>query len=105
MYNHGGYMSVAFMHANRPPFASKDMRAGTPEEKEAAFDSYQSYCGTYEVLDDKVVHHIEVSLYPNWIGVAQERFFDFDGDKLSLSTPPLLLDGVEQTAHLIWQRV
>ncbi len=105
MYNDDGYMSVAFMHTDRPPFASEDMRAGTAEEKGAAFDSYQSYCGTYEVFDDKVVHHIEVSLYPNWIGLAQERFFELDGDKLSLSTPPLLLEGVQQTAHLIWQRV
>ena len=105
MYNEDGYMSVVIMSANRPKFAVGDIRGGTIEEKVAAADTYISYCGRYEIQGDNVIHHIEVSFFPNWIGVDQERIFEFDGDKLSLSTPPFQIEGVQQTAHLIWERV
>jgi hypothetical protein len=105
MYSSEGYMSVAFMGDDRPRFGSDDIWAGTAEEKLAAFATYTSYCGKFTVAENKVVHHIEVSLYPNWVGVNQERFFEFDGDKLCLSTSPFLIAGAQQTAHLIWERV
>ena len=106
IYTEDGYMYVSFMSANRPKFASSNsIRGGTTEEKVAAADTYLSYCGKYEVQDNRVIHHIEVSFFPNWSGVDQVRFFKFDGNRLSLSTPPLLLAGKQQTAHLIWERV
>ena len=104
MYNQDGYMSVAFMSAGRARCKSEDMRAVTAEEKVSAMDTYLSYCGKYEVRGDKVVHHIEVSLFPNWTGQDQERFYKFEGDRLTLSTSPMLIGGMEQTAHLIWKR-
>lgn len=104
IYTEDGYVAVAIMSANRASFASADIRAGSSEEKLAAFDTYLSYCGTYEVKDDKVVHHIKVSLFPNWSGADQERFFQFSGNQLTLRTPPMKVEGVEQTAQLIWQR-
>jgi hypothetical protein len=105
MYSQDGYMSVAFMPANRPRFAVGDIMGGTMEEKAAAAETYVSYCGKYEIQEDKVVHHIEVSFFPNWIGVDQERFYSLDGDRLSLFTPPLLVGGMEQTGYLVWERV
>jgi hypothetical protein len=105
IYSHDGYMAVAFMSPNRGRFADGDIAGGTTEEKVAAVETYISYCGRYEVQGDRVIHHIEVSLFPNWIGVDQERFFELDGDELSLSTPPLLVNGVQQAAYLVWKRV
>ena len=105
MYNKDGYMSVAFMASNRPKFASGDILRGTIDEKASAAETYVSYCGRYEVKGDKIIHHIEVSFYPNWIGVKQERFYKFKGDQLTLSTPTMLIDGVQQSAHLVWERV
>ena len=105
MYSEDGYMSAFLMNANRPKFASGDIRGGTTEEKVAAADTWTSYCGKYEVQGDKVIHHIEISFFPSWTGVDQTRFFEFDGDRLSLSTPPFLVKGIQQTAHLIWERV
>lgn len=104
IYTEGGYMSVAFMSGQRPNFLSKDLRGGTTDEKAWAVDTYYSYCGTYELLDDRVIHHVEISLFPNWSGEDQERFFTFDGDHLILSTPPFLVEGIEETAHLVWRR-
>lgn len=104
MYSREGYISVAFMSTGRTPFASEDLRAGRVEEKVQAFDAYFSYCGRYEVRGETVIHHIEVSLFPNWIGKSQERRYRFDRNQLILSAPPVLIDGIEQAAHLIWQK-
>ena len=104
MYNADGYMSVTIMSPNRPKFSSGDLKGGTTEEKVAAADTYVSYCGTYEVKQDTVIHHIELSFFPNWIGVDQKRMLSIDGNQLSLSTPPIAVAGVEQTHHLIWER-
>lgn len=52
-----------------------------------------------------MVHHGEMSLFPNWIGADQERLVDLRGNRLTLSTRALLLRGIQQTAHLIWERV
>ena len=105
MYNADGYMSVTVMSSNRLKFSSADVKGGTTEEKVAAADTYVSYCGTYEIQQDTVIHHIELSFFPNWIGVDQKRILSIEGDRLSLSIPPITVAGVEQTGHLIWERV
>lgn len=104
MYDPAGYMSVAFMPAGRTPFGAADILGGTPDEKSAAIGTYISYCGRYEVKGDRVFHHIEASLFPNWTGVTQERIVNLTGDTLRISTPPLLIKGKVQTAHLVWKR-
>ena len=65
MYMENDRMAVAISGNNRKAFAADDMLGGTPEEKSAAFDSYISYCGTFEVGDETVVHHIDTSQFPN----------------------------------------
>ena len=61
-----------------------------------------SYCGRYEFRGDTVIHRVELSLFPNWIGGYQERLVDLRENRLTLSTRPLLLRDIQQTAHLIW---
>lgn len=104
-YTEDGYISVAMMSAGRSKFAAGDIRRGTVEEKLAAADTYVSYSGRYEIRNDRIIHHIAVSFFPNWIGEEQERVFRFDGSRLCLSTSPFLADGVQQTVHLVWERV
>ncbi|GAC1445632.1 MAG: lipocalin-like domain-containing protein [Chloroflexota bacterium] len=106
MYGTDGRMAVAIMRRKRRPFARSEILAGTTEERAAATKTYLSYCGTYQVCPpDEVIHHVEVSLLPNWIGTAQQRFYQFDGNRLELSTVPLLLHDTQQYAVLIWERV
>ncbi len=105
MYNEDGYMFVAIMDPNRPKFAAEDLLSGTPEEEAQAEETYVSYCGRYEVRGETVVHHVELSLFPNWVGVDQERLVELQGNRLTLSTPPIMLAGKQQTAHLIWERL
>jgi hypothetical protein len=99
-----GYWSVALMSTNRPEFSSGDILGGTTEEKVSAAESYISYAGPYEIRGNKVVVHVEVSFFPNWVGRDQERFFEVKGNMLELRTSPLLILGKQQIAHLIWKR-
>jgi lipocalin-like protein len=101
-YTPDGYMWATVMNPHRPAFASQDMRKGTTEEKVAAFDTYTSYFGTYEVRRDTIIHHVRSCLYPNWVGGDQERFVTWEGTRLRLSTSPMLIDGASRTAHLLW---
>jgi hypothetical protein len=104
MYSADGYMSAVVMSANRPSFAAGDLLVGSVEERAAAAASYISYAGPYEDQAGKVVHHVKVSLFPNWLGGDQERFYEVVGNRLSISTPPMLLAGREQRSYLIWER-
>lgn len=107
LYDPQGHMAVSVMRAGRAHFKTGEIWeiwAGNSEEKLAAFESYNSYSGRYEVKDDKVIHHVELSLFPNWIGESQERYFEFAGDRLTLSTPDTTADGMERTWIAIWER-
>jgi hypothetical protein len=72
MYNQDGYMFVAIMGPDRLQFAVNDLLSGTPEEEAQAEETYISYCGWYDFDGDKVVHHVELSLFTNWVGVEAE---------------------------------
>jgi hypothetical protein len=98
------YWSVAIMSTNRPQFSSGDVLGGTTQEKVSAAEGYISYAGRYDIQGNKVVVHVEVSFFPNWVGRDQERFFEVEGNTLELRTFPLLVAGKQQSAHLIWER-
>jgi hypothetical protein len=104
-YTEAGYMSVSMMRGDREPFTAGDLLRGSSEEKARAAESYVSYCGRYEFRGDSVIHHVELSLFPNWSGVDQERLVEVTGNRLTLRTRPLLLDGTEQSARVVWERV
>jgi hypothetical protein len=84
IYTEGGHMCVLLMRARRPKFALDDPFAGTPTEKADAFDSFDAYCGTYEVDEHAgiITHRIEGSKFPNWLGSNQIRYFEFADQQL-----------------------
>jgi len=106
-YDSSGNMSVLLMRRDRPRFASGELLSGTPEEIKAAFEGFNAYCGTYDVNEEKrkVTHHVEGSSFPNWVGTDQVRFFEFSGDQLLLTTPPITRGGEQLTVHLMWARI
>ena len=105
MYNRDGFMAVAIMASKRRRFSSPDPMSIPAEEMVAAASAYISYCGKYEVTEDKVVHLVEVSLIPNWVGEKLERFYKFEEDKLMLTTAPMIFGGKQQIGVLTWKRV
>ena len=104
LYTDSGYMSASLMDNRRSNMPTDDLRAASAAEKAAASDTHLSYSGRYELHEDRVVHHPEVASFPNWVGRAQERLIELEGDTPSISTPPLLVDGVESRTFLVWTR-
>ena len=108
-YTPDGRMAVAVWKANRTPFAVNDLQLGTPEEYTAAMKGYIQYMGTVTVdREHRTVHHkVDSSVFPNWVGSTQSRFYEFndDGTRLVLSTPPIQFGGVTAVGALVWERV
>jgi hypothetical protein len=104
-YTNDGRMAVHFGAADRARLADGDWVAGADAEIAAAARVYFAYCGTYEVHGDTVVHRIESSLMPNWVGGEQTRHVARNGGTITLTTPPTLVGGRSQVGTLVWRRV
>ena len=107
IYTESGRFSVQVMRRDRQSFAAGDQMRGTPDEIEASYKGCISYYGSYK-LDAKggfIIHQVEGSLFPNWEGESQKRFFEFSGDRLRLSTPPTLWGGGQVVGVLVWERI
>lgn len=108
MYDDSGRFSVNVMRPGRPLFDSGDMVRGTPEEVAAAYSGYIAYAGRFEVDEDAgtMTHIVEASLFPNWVGDRQIRYYEFADayEELILSTDPTLFEGVEIRGVISWQR-
>jgi hypothetical protein len=104
LYTPDGYMAAFLSRANRPAFETGEMLSADDAEKVRAWDSFFSYCGRYEVRGNEVVHHVESSIYPNWIGDAQARTMRLEGDRLILTTPPQKTRRGVQTSEVVWRR-
>ena len=106
IFTSAGFMSGQLMRAGRPVFSGPDQSTGTMEEIKTAFEGFVSYYGPYEVdLDNhKVITHVEGSLYPNWVGDDQERFFEFSDNRLILRTLPIQLGEENFVGILVWER-
>lgn len=73
-------------------------------DQEQSTSGFESYCGKYVVDDNAVTHHIELCSMPAFLGSQQKRFFMINDDELSLTTEPVVADGVSHTAFLVWRK-
>jgi hypothetical protein len=104
-YTQDGYVFVSMMRSDRTEFTSGDLLRASAQEKVHAAETYVTYCGRYDFRGNTVVHHVELSLFPNWVGVDQERLVEIAGNRLTVSTRPMLLEGIQRSGHLVWERV
>ncbi len=105
IYTPEGCMSAILMRANRPRFAAGDILAATDDERVAAFSSSSAYAGRYEIIDDRIVHHLEVTTYPNWTGTDQVREFDVNETSLTLFPPRMLMEGKMRRGRVHFERL
>jgi len=107
VYTPDGVVTATLGAMTRPPFAAADPAQGTGAEYESARHLI-AYAGRWSFEPDTSVmtHHIEVSLYPNWQGQAQERRVALHGDLLTITASPRT-DERGRTFHveLTWRRV
>jgi hypothetical protein len=107
LYTPDGYMSAQLCPQGRPEFAGGDMFLGTVDDYVAEGTSYIAYTGPFHIDASGTVltHEMFVSLFPNWVGQAQVRLANIEGDKLHLSTnTPMPFGGASKTASLMWTR-
>jgi Lipocalin-like domain len=107
MYDNTGHVAVQIMRPDRPKFAVNDIDKGTPEEVKAAWEGYSAYFGTYEIYEAEgfVVHHVEGSSFPNYVGSEQKRFYELSGDTLVLKPPQRQVGNEQLNMRITWQRV
>jgi hypothetical protein len=105
VYTESGHVSVQFMRSGRTTWRDED--EPTAAERAEAARGYGAYAGRYEVDEaaGTVLHHVETALIPNRIGITLTRFFSFEGDRLTLSPPLFLRNGVEIHRTLEWRRL
>ncbi|MBB3047011.1 hypothetical protein FHR99_001247 [Litorivivens lipolytica] len=104
LYTSDGQMSATIARSGRS-LLSHPVPAKAPErEKLAAFDSYFSYGGAFYIDGDEVVHRVELSLNPNFVGSEQRRRMTFDGVFLTLSADEDTERGMKHHA-IRWKKV
>jgi len=106
VYSGDGTMLTAIGQGDRPRFASDDVTGGTDEERARAFRTFIAYGGRFTIEGDLVTHHVETSLFPNWVGTEQRRQWTLDAapEVLTLTSPPLAVGGVTRVQRLTWVR-
>lgn len=88
-YTDDGRMWATLQRKDRPSLGTGTLAAATAEQRGAAAAGYLAYAGRYTVEDGRVTHHVEVSLFPDWVGDDQMRLIGWtDEGDLVLSTPP-----------------
>ena len=87
-YTANGFMSVATVQIPK-------------DSGEAPFLSYH---GPFDLYEDRIVHHIEMSTDPGLIGRDNIRYPSLDGDTLTLTARPSLFGGEGTEADIVWRR-
>jgi hypothetical protein len=109
-YGDDGRMSASLMSVGRPPAPTRTLSAAPIDIRAAAAAGYLSYAGAYTLEGEDVLHHIELSLMPNWVGSTERRHIEWietaTGRDLILSTPPTRTDGGRTAVNrLRWARI
>ncbi len=107
VYAGEGLMITTIGCHGRPRLSTNDLTSGAPDERLAAAGSFIAYAGRYDYDGTDVVHSVEMSLFPNWVGSRQVRHATLseDGESLILSTDPMAVNGRLASHRLTWDRL
>ena len=66
-----------------------------------------AYAGTYSVEGNKVTYHIVAAWRPDWIGGDQVRYFQINGNVMTLKTAPIVdtTNGRQRVSTITLERV
>jgi hypothetical protein len=101
-YARDGRMTALISYGGR---SSLSAGGGTLQEQADAFKTFLAYAGRYSLDGDKVTHHVEIASIQNYVDRDLVRKVKFEGDRITLTTPPTRVNGKIQTIELIWQRL
>lgn len=104
-YTPEGRMAAILSMAVRGPLSADQFHKAPASEREVAALTYVSYGGSYDVVDDVVTHHVEYSLFPNWVGTDLVRRISWEDELLVLtSDPETSSTGKTVVNRLFWRR-
>lgn len=101
IYSGDGHMSATIMNPDQLNNISEGISIRSMLSGKGV---YLSYAGTYSVHGNKALHEVEISSVPEWIGTAQERFFQIEGKTLTINSETPLPDGSIIKHLLIWSK-
>ena len=100
IYTESGIMSAHLGASGRPGFA--DMGASGGARAVAAMKSHFSYAGRWRLDGDRVIHDVDMSIFPDWVGAEKIRTVAFDdGDMILTDNDPT---GPLRVGRLRWRR-
>ena len=102
-YTEDGYMFVHIMAANRKAYSDGALFGGETSETVEGANSHISYCGTYRIENNDVIHSVQISSFPNWSFTEQHRHFEFQNGNLALSVQEVKIGNERVAAYLIWE--
>ena len=104
-YTREGRMSAMISYGGRKPLSVSDWSLAAVDEKAEAFGTFAAYAGRYTLTEDRVIHHVEISSLQNFVGTDQVRLIKFQGDRITLVSPPMSMNRKTQTLELVWERI
>lgn len=108
-YDGAGNMSVHIMRSGRRRLLGATRSCADEAEIKSAYEGYEAYFSTYTVDTERAVvrHEVQGSLFPNWTGSTQVRYFRLLGpDRLIMRTAPFGTSSLEQAVvELVWDRM
>ena len=108
MYTPDGHFCFTAMTRDRPKIGGGDRGGGTIEQKAAAYESYRSFCGRYEVNEQErvITQSYEVTLLPDAIGTTEKRFIlELSPTMLKFRTVAHVFGGKESFGTWTFERV
>jgi hypothetical protein len=100
IFEPGGRMMVIGQAKNRTPGTSTAAMA-------ELFRSIVAYSGKWSIDSEKFVTEVDIAADPGWVGTTQVRYYNFDGQTLSLRTAPLELPshpGRKAVVYADWEK-
>ena len=81
---------------------SGDRQTAPLEERAEALAKFLAYGGPFTIDGDKIVHHVDIASYQNYVGTKQVRYAQLEGTRLTLSVRRA--DG-SMSGILTWERL
>lgn len=104
-YDKAGRMFALLMRPGRRSSVPPGMELDKAPEDELrnAVTGFVAYFGTFDIDEatHSVIHHVQASLFPSWVGTNLKRNYHFEGGSLVLTR--LSPDGTSSD-RLVWHR-
>jgi hypothetical protein len=104
-YTEDGRVTALISYGGRRPLSIGAKGPALVEEQAEAFKTFLAYGGRYRLTGDKVVHSIEISSIQNYLNKELVRTVEFHGNRIVLSTAPIMVNGKLQAIELVWERL